>query len=144
MKIISELTKTIFYKIVKGEMPCYKIYEDDDFLVFLDIFPAAPGHCLIVPKAPARGIFDVEDKTAAGLYLLARRVAKAVKEATGCDGINILQNNEAAAGQTVFYLHMHVIPRFDADDIALNKTQNPGQTDEEFEEMAKKIRSTLF
>ena len=101
----------IFAKILRGELPCYKVYEDDKALVFLDIMPRTPGHMLVLPKAPARNILDVGSADLAHVMTVAQKVAKAVMAALGADGITIQQFNENAGGQVVFHLHLHVIPR---------------------------------
>ncbi|MGI8525591.1 MAG: HIT family protein [Pseudolabrys sp.] len=101
----------IFAKILRGELPCYKIYEDDKALAFLDIMPRSPGHALVLPKAPARNIFDVGGEDLAHVMMVAQKVAKAAMTAFGADGITIQQFNEGAGGQVVFHLHVHVIPR---------------------------------
>ena len=116
---MSDFTNNLFHKIIHNEIPSYKLYEDDDFLVILDKYPAHPGHCLILPKIPARDVFELDDRMAAGLYPLAKRVAIAVQAATGCEGINILQNNGPAAGQMIFYFHLHIIPRVAGDCITI-------------------------
>lgn len=139
---MNDLTNTIFYKIIKGELPSYKIYEDEDFFVILDKFPTSPGHCLIMPKTPARNIFDLDEGSARGLYPLAKRIATAVKEAVFADGVHILQNNEAEADQTVFYFHLHIVPRQKNDGATLGKPME-GITDREMEEIAQKIREGL-
>ena len=95
--------------------------------MILDKFPANPGHCLILPKTPARDIFDLDENTAAKLYPLAKRIAAAIKTATGCDGVNILQNSGSAAGQVIFYFHLHIIPRFEADSIRIKTSAEDGQ-----------------
>ncbi len=101
----------IFAKILRGEMPCYKVYEDDKALAFLDIMPRAPGHTLVLPKASARNILDVAPDDLAHVVKVAQKIAKAGIEVLGADGITIQQFNEAAGGQVVFHLHVHVIPR---------------------------------
>jgi len=103
----------IFAKILRGELPCYKVYEDDKALAFLDIMPRAPGHTLVLPKAPARNLLDVSAADLAHVMTVAQKVAKAAMTAFGADGITIQQFNEAAGGQVVFHLHMHVMPRHD-------------------------------
>ncbi|MCL2350474.1 MAG: HIT family protein [Defluviitaleaceae bacterium] len=136
------MTDTIFYKIIQGDAPCYKVYEDDDFLVMLDIFPAHLGHCVIMPKIPARDIFDLNEKSAARLWDVTKHIANMVKTATGCDGINILQNSGAAAGQTVFYFHVHVIPRFSGMDDGLDFKGAAKQYEkQDFEMMLNKLVS---
>jgi histidine triad (HIT) family protein len=101
----------IFAKILRGELPCYKIYEDDKALAFLDIMPRAPGHALVLPKAPARNILDVSPDDLAAVMKVAQKIAKVSIDKFGADGVTIQQFNEGAGGQVVFHLHVHVIPR---------------------------------
>jgi histidine triad (HIT) family protein len=101
----------IFAKILRGELPCYKIYEDDKAFAFLDIMPRAPGHTLVLPKVPARNMLDAAPEDLAHVIQVAQRIAKAGMKAFGSDGITIQQFNEGAGGQVVFHLHVHVIPR---------------------------------
>ncbi|MCL2574253.1 MAG: HIT family protein [Defluviitaleaceae bacterium] len=139
---MSDFSENIFYKIIQGDAPSYKIYEDDNFLVILDAYPANLGHCLILPKVPAADIYDLSEKSAAGLYPLTKKVASAIKDATGCDGINIIQNNGRAAGQVIFYFHLHIIPRYNEDGIRISTTQKSYNA-EKFEEMALKLKNQL-
>src|SRR5207244_1157550 len=101
----------IFAKIVRGELPCYKIHEDDKALAFLDIMPRASGHALVLPKASARNILDVSPDDLAHVMEVAQKIAKASVEVFAADGVTIQQFNESAGGQVVFHLHVHVIPR---------------------------------
>ncbi len=101
----------IFAKIMRGELPCYKVYEDDKALAFLDIMPRAPGHTLVLPKTPARNLLDVAPEDLAHVAKVAQRVAKAAMSALGADGVTVQQFNEGPGGQVVFHLHVHVIPR---------------------------------
>jgi histidine triad (HIT) family protein len=101
----------IFAKILRGELPCHKVYEDDRVLAFLDIMPRAPGHTLVLPKAPARNILDVAPDDLAAVATAAQKVARAAITVFGADGITVQQFNEGAGGQVVFHLHVHVIPR---------------------------------
>ncbi len=101
----------LFAKILRGELPCYKVYEDDKTLAFLDIMPRAPGHVLVLPKAPARNLLDVSPDDLAHVMKIAQKIAKVSVEAFGADGITLQQFNESAGGQVVFHLHVHVIPR---------------------------------
>jgi len=101
----------IFAKILRGEMPCHKVYEDDKSLAFLDIMPRAPGHTLVLPKAAARNILDVAPDDLAHVAKVTQKIAKAALTAFHADGITIQQFNEGAGGQIVFHLHVHVIPR---------------------------------
>jgi len=139
---MENIKESVFYKIIHGELPSYKIYEDDDFLVILDRYPSNMGHCLILPKIPATDVFELNETSAAGLYPLAKKIANAVKSATSCDGINIIQNNGRAAGQVVFYFHLHIIPRFFDDDIRINTRQKDYDTGM-FEVMAEKMRNQV-
>jgi histidine triad (HIT) family protein len=100
-----------FAKILRGEFPCYKVYEDDHVLAFLDIMPRTPGHTLVIPKAPARNILDISPEDFAHVARATHRIARAAMTAFKADGITIQQFSEAAGGQVVFHLHMHVMPR---------------------------------
>jgi histidine triad (HIT) family protein len=101
----------IFAKILRGELPCHKVYEDHKALAFLDIMPRAPGHTLVLPKAPARNILDIAPDDLAHVAKIAQKIAKAGMQVFGADGVTVQQFNEAAGGQVVFHLHIHVIPR---------------------------------
>jgi len=101
----------IFAKILRGELPCHKVYEDDQVLAFLDIMPRAPGHTLVLPKAPARNLLDATPEDLAAVSRAAQKIAKAAMAVFGADGITVQQFNENAGGQVVFHLHVHVIPR---------------------------------
>jgi histidine triad (HIT) family protein len=101
----------IFAKILRGEMPSYKVYEDDKTLAFLDIMPRAPGHALVLPKAHARNILDIAPDDFAAVAKTAQKIAQATMKVFGADGITLQQFNEGAGGQVVFHLHLHVIPR---------------------------------
>jgi histidine triad (HIT) family protein len=101
----------IFAKIIRGELPCHKVYEDDKVLAFLDIMPRAPGHTLVLPKAPARNILDIAPDDLTAVALAAQKVAKAAVNVFGADGVTVQQFNEGAGGQVVFHLHLHIIPR---------------------------------
>jgi histidine triad (HIT) family protein len=101
----------IFAKILRGELPCHKVYEDDRAFAFLDIMPRAPGHTLVLPKAPARNILDIAPDDLAHVAKVAQKIAKAGMKAFDADGVTVQQFNEGAGGQVVFHLHVHVIPR---------------------------------
>ena len=103
----------IFARILRGEIPSTKVYEDADTLAFMDVMPQSPGHLLVVPKAASRNLLDADPAVLARILPIVQRVARAAKEAFGADGVTVIQYNEAAAGQTVFHLHFHVIPAFD-------------------------------
>ncbi len=113
----------IFCKLANGDIPTNTIYEDDDFRVILDAAPAAKGHSLILPKNHADNLFELDEATAAKVLSLARTVAEKMKSTLGCDGVNLVQNNGEAAGQTVFHFHMHIIPRFTGDGVGLTWKQ---------------------
>lgn len=108
----------IFGKILRGEIPAHKVYEDDAALVMMDIFPQSRGHTLIIPKAPSRNLLDADPTALAAVMPLVQRVANAVKSATQADGIRLAQFNEAPAGQTVFHLHFHIIPVYEGTPLA--------------------------
>ena len=121
----------IFCKIANGEIPSNTIYEDNDFRVILDIAPANLGHCLILPKNHSANLYEMPAELVGKAHILAQKVAKAIKEATGCDGLNILQNNGEAAGQTVHHYHVHVVPRKNGDDVTMTFGSFPKPSDEE-------------
>ena len=101
----------IFARILRGELPCHKVYEDDHALAFLDIMPRAPGHTLVLPKATARNILDVAPEELAHVMKVVQKIAKVSVDVFGADGVTVQQFNENAGGQVVFHLHVHVIPR---------------------------------
>lgn len=107
----------IFCKIIAGEIPSAIVYEDEDFKAIMDISPAAKGHTIILSKRHYANLFELGDETAARALLVARKIAKAIQEELHCDGMNLLQNNGEAAGQTVFHFHMHLIPRYYKDQV---------------------------
>jgi len=110
-------TNNIFAKILRGEFPCHKVYENDHVLAFLDIMPRCPGHTLVIPKAPARNILDIKPEDFAHVARASHTIARAAMKAFKADGITIQQFSEPASGQVVYHLHMHVMPR--QDGIAL-------------------------
>ncbi len=107
--------KCIFCKLANGDIPTNSIYEDEDFKVILDADPATKGHALILPKNHYTNLFEIDDAVAAKALPLAKKIANAMMEKLGCVGINIVQNNGEAAGQTVHHFHIHVIPRYEDD-----------------------------
>ena len=109
----------IFCKIAAGEIPSATLYEDDDFRVILDLGPASKGHALILPKNHYRNLYDIDDEVASKAILLAKKMITKLTDVLNCDGYNIVQNNEEAAGQTVFHFHMHMIPRYKNDNVGL-------------------------
>jgi histidine triad (HIT) family protein len=131
----------IFGKILRGEIPAHKVYEDDTALVMMDIFPQSRGHTLIIPKSPSRNLLDADPSALAAVIPLVQKVANAVKAATNADGIRVAQFNEAPAGQTVFHLHFHVIPAYEG--VALG-THGAGKADDtELAALAKDIAGRL-
>jgi histidine triad (HIT) family protein len=104
-------SNNIFAKILRGEIPCHKVYEDDHTLAFMDVMPQASGHLLVIPKAGSRNILDADPAVLANTIATVQKLAVAAKEAFDADGVYVAQFNEPAAGQTVFHLHFHIIPR---------------------------------
>ena len=130
----------IFCKIANGEIQSATLYEDEDFRVILDLGPASKGHALILPKAHAANIYEISDDMAAKAMILAKKMATKMTEALKCDGFNIVQNNGEPAGQTVFHFHMHLIPRYEGDQVGI--TWKPGTlTDEVKNEILEKLKS---
>ena len=131
----------IFCKILAGEIPSTAVYEDDDFKAILDVNPAARGHVIILPKNHAANIYEVPDEDASKIMVVAKKSATAIEKAYHCDGVNILQNNGEAAGQTVFHLHVHVIPRFKGDTVNIGWKQ--GDMPEDLDAICKEIQAQL-
>ena len=128
----------IFCKIANGEIPSAALYEDDDFKVILDMGPLAKGHALILPKAHCANIHEASDELTSKAFILAKKMACRMTKALNCDGFNIVQNNGEAAGQTVFHLHIHLIPRYkDAENCIIWK--QGVLTDEERDEVLAKM-----
>jgi histidine triad (HIT) family protein len=131
----------IFAKVLRGEIPCHKIYEDEDTLAFLDIMPRTEGHALVVTKEKARDLFDIKPEVLARLMAVVQKLAPKIKEAVGADGVLIQQFNGAAAGQTVFHLHVHIIPRKEAEALKPHAGQMADQA--ELATTAEEIRKKL-
>lgn len=110
------MSDTIFSKIIAGQIPCHRVYEDEHVLAFLDIEPLSAGHTLVIPKKPARTLDEVDEETAAALGRALVKVSRALKRVTGFAAFNVLQNNEALAHQAVFHVHFHVIPKPTTDE----------------------------
>ena len=134
-------SNNIFAKILRGELPCYKVYEDDKAFAFLDIMPRMPGHTLVLPKAPARNILDVPAADLAHVMTVAQKIAKAAMNAFAADGITIQQFNEGAGGQVVFHLHVHVIPR--KAGVPMKPPASEQEKPEALAEQAKKLAAAL-
>jgi histidine triad (HIT) family protein len=107
------MPETIFSKILRGEIPCHRVYEDDNVLAFLDVNPIARGHTLVIPKEPAPSVDKLSDEASAAIGRVLPRISRAVLAATGASAFNILQNNGALAHQAVFHVHFHIIPKYD-------------------------------
>ena len=131
----------IFAKILRGEIPCYKVYDDDKALAFLDIMPRAPGHTLVIPKASARNLLDVDPDDLAHVMKVAQRIAKVSVDLFGADGVTLQQFSESAGGQVVFHLHVHVIPR--KDGIALKPPASVKEAPDVLKEQAAKLAAAL-
>ncbi|WP_371345896.1 HIT family protein [Ancylobacter sp. IITR112] len=131
----------IFAKILRGEIPAYKIHEDDHVLAFLDIMPRAAGHALVIPKAPARNLLDVAQGDLSAVMAVAQRIAQAQMKAFAAEGITVTQHNEKAGGQEVFHLHVHVIPRHVG--VELRAPLSYKETPEVLAAQAEKLRAAL-
>jgi len=131
----------IFAKILRGELPCYKVYEDDHALAFLDIMPRMPGHTLVLPKAPARNILDVSADDLAYVMTATQKIAKGAMQAFDADGITMQQFNEGAGGQVVFHLHVHVIPR--KQGVSMKPPAAEKEKPEVLAENAKKLAAAI-
>ena len=132
----------IFCKIVKGEIPAYKIYEDGSIVSFLDIFPIHPGHALVVPKKHSVDIFDTDEETMGKMMKVAKKLSPAVMKGAKADGINIGMNNKAPAGQEVMHAHIHVIPRYSADGLKTWR-KNFYKDDRHKEELCEAVKKEL-
>lgn len=131
----------IFAKILRGEMPCHKVYEDEHTFAFMDIMPRSTGHCLVIPKSPARNILDVDPAALSAVIATTQRLAKTVIKAFDADGVTIHQFNEPAAGQIVYHLHFHVIPRFEG--VKMQPHTGDMEDNEILKANAEKIREAL-
>ena len=131
----------VFAKILRGDLPAERLYEDDHTLAIMDIMPRGDGHCLVIPKAPARNILDVEPGSLARVMETTQKLARAVIKAFSADGVTIQQFNESAGGQVVFHLHVHVIPRFDG--VAMKPHTGTMEEADVLKANADKIRAAL-
>lgn len=131
----------IFAKILRGDAPCFKVYEDDMTLSFMDVMPQAEGHTLVIPKFPAENLFDLDPEYAAAMAKTVQRVAPAIKKAFDVPGILIAQLNGSAAGQTVFHIHTHIIPRTNGIDLKLHAREMADF--KELEKHAEKIKALI-
>ena len=134
-------SNNVFARVLRGEIPSTRVYEDDSVIAFMDVMPQATGHTLVVPKAPSRNLLDADPAVLARAIPVVQRIAVAVKQAFAANGVTVIQFNEAAAGQTVFHLHFHVIPRFDG--VALKPHTGGMERPEVLQANAEKIRAAL-
>jgi len=134
-------SNNIFARILRGEIPSIKVYEDDKTLAFMDVMPQSDGHTLVIPKEPAENIFELSPEGAAALMATTQKVAKAVKKGLGVPGIMVAQLNGAPAGQSVFHVHFHIIPRSGGADFGLHarNMENP----DKLKALAEKIKAAL-
>lgn len=131
----------VFAKILRGELPAERLYEDEHTLAIMDIMPRGDGHCLVIPKAPARNVLDADTDSLGAVAASTQRLAQAVMKAFDADGVTVQQFNEAAGGQVVFHLHVHVIPRFDG--VAMKPHTGAMEDVEVLKRNAQKIRAAL-
>ncbi len=132
----------IFCKIVAGEIPCFKIYESDDTLAFMDINPANEGHALVIPKEHSADVHAVTAAAISSTVITAKKIAAAIEKTLSPDGINLLQCNGPAAAQSVLHFHMHVLPRREGDELKLNWGLEPGDMDA-IGQLAERIRANM-
>ncbi len=133
----------IFGKMLRGEIPAHKVFEDDVVLATMDIFPQSRGHLLVIPKAPSRNLLDADPAALSDVILYVQRLAKAVQIALKPDGIRVMQFNESAAGQTVFHLHFHIVPIWDGVPMGRHGSNDGRANDAELSSLAKDIAAAL-
>lgn len=134
--------ESVFMKIVRGEVPAKIVYEDENTLAFLSTGPNSKGHTLVIPKTPFRNIFDIDQETLASVMETVRRISPAVRDAVGAKGVHINSNHEPEAGQSVFHLHMHIIPRHDRKEFEF--WSDITYTEGEAESVAQKIKEKII
>lgn len=137
------MTDCIFCKIIKGELPATKVYEDEKILAFLDIAPINKGHTLIIPKEHYKSTLETPDELIKNIAVTAKKIAKAIMDATGAHACNIGINNGAESGQVVFHTHWHIMPRFANDGYELWKGHDTEYKEDEIKEVAEKIKNYL-
>lgn len=135
------MDKTIFEKIIEGEIPGDKVFEDENTFAFLDISPKAPGHTLVIPKFPYKNLYELSNEACNDLFVSVKKIASAVKIATNSDGIKIVMNNEPAAGQVVFHAHVHIIPYFENTSARQQKAYK--YSPNEAKDLTEKIQAAL-
>jgi histidine triad (HIT) family protein len=126
--------------VLAGEIPSERVYEDDHTVAVMDINPWTRGHAVVIPRKHAENLFEIEDSELEHVAVAAKRLATKMRDTLGCDGVNLLQSNGRAAWQTIFHLHMHVIPRYDGDPLELPTRPQPAKP-EELAEVAEEIRA---
>jgi histidine triad (HIT) family protein len=131
----------VFAKILRGEIPCYKVYEDNVALAFMDIMPRIDGHTLVIPKFPARTLLDADPDKLGELIKRVQKVAVAVKNSLGAEGLTLLQSNESAGGQVIFHLHFHILPRWEG--IELKPSASAMEAPEVLEKFQARIAAAL-
>lgn len=136
------MEKCIFCKIAAGDIPAATLFEDEDFRVILDLGPASKGHALILPKAHYANLYEMPDELAGKAMILAKKMVTVMTKALDCDGFNVVQNNGESAGQTVFHFHMHLIPRYEGDQVRLTWTPGTLEADVK-EEILQKVKSAF-
>lgn len=129
----------IFCKIVSGEIPSYKVYEDDNFLAFLDISQATYGHTLVVPKKHYANLLEMPNELLSKMFIIVKNISEKLTKTTQCEGFNILNNNGEAAGQTIHHFHVHIIPRYSNDNLEINFHENK-LTPDQFNDLLNKIK----
>jgi len=134
-------SNNLFAKILRSELPCYKVYEDEHVLAFLDIMPRSPGHTLVIPKAPSRNILDISEEDYLHVARATRKIARAAMTTFKADGVTVQQHNEPASGQVVFHLHVHIMPRHDG--IALLAPASRKEDPKVLEEHAARLSAAL-
>lgn len=134
-------SSNIFAKILRGELPCHKVYEDERTLAFMDVMPRAEGHVLVIPKIPSRNLLDAAPDDLAAVIATAQKVARGARTAMKADGITLQQFNESAGGQVIFHLHFHILPRWDGVPLKPHTGAMADQT--HLQELAGRIRDAL-
>ncbi len=134
-------SNNVFAKILRGEIPAFKVYEDERTLAFMDAMPQSEGHTLVIPKTEARNFFDIEPETLAHLIKTTQHVAKGVRQAFEPDGVRVIQFNEPAAGQTVFHIHFHIVPCYEGRDLRHHSRDMADKT--QLAEHAERIKRAL-
>ncbi len=133
----------IFCNIVKGEIPCIKVFEDENILAFLDVNPVTQGHCLVIPKTHVENIFDIPEELLQKVMIATKHISIKIKSALHPDGIRISQSNGEVAGQAIFHFHVHIIPRYKDDGLSMDHhtTASPSKADiEELKKLSEKIK----